>query len=54
MKFEKFPIPSEHVDYREVARMMRINIDILKEEITEHVNMELERFHKCMCNLEDD
>jgi hypothetical protein len=32
------------VDYREVARLMRINIDILKEELTEHVNNEIVRF----------
>ncbi len=49
-KFEKIPIPSADIDYREVARLMRINIDILKKEITEHVDMELRRFHDGMEN----
>ena len=39
-------IPNADIDYRDVARIMRQNIDILKEEITDHVNKELERFYK--------
>lgn len=53
MKFEKIGIPCVDVDYREVARLMRINIDLLKKEITEHVDMELRRFHDEM-NEDDD
>lgn len=43
MKFETIPIPP--TDYREVARAMEHNVKILKEDITEHINNELERFH---------
>ncbi len=53
MNFEKMPIPVKDVDYREVARVMRVNIDILKQEITEHVNMEIERFHNSISDIED-
>ena len=50
----RIDIPSANVDYREVARMMRINIDCLKKEITEHVDNELERFRQGMQEEIDD
>jgi hypothetical protein len=46
--YPRIKIPSENIDYREVARLMRINIDILKKELTDHVNNEIERFQNAM------
>ena len=49
MKIEKefkIDIPSADIDYREVARLMRINIDIFKKELSDHVSMEIDRFHE--------
>ncbi len=37
-------IPDSHADFKEVAKQMRINVDILKEEITKHIDDELKRF----------
>jgi hypothetical protein len=48
IKFEKIRIPTEEVDYREVARIMRINIDLLKKELTDHVDSELRRFEQSL------
>ncbi len=31
---------------QEIAKQMRINVDILKFEITEHIDREIERFRK--------
>ncbi len=44
MQLEKYPIPVQNVDYREVAQAMRYNIERLKEELTEHVDREIARF----------
>lgn len=53
MEAERIKIPSSDIDYRDVARLMRINIEILKKEITEHVNQELERFHNGMNEFDE-
>lgn len=54
MEFEKFPIPVQNVDYREVARVMEANIRMLKEDITEHVNREIARFYYEIESGDDD
>lgn len=53
MKFETFPIPTANVDYREVARVMELNIKRLKEEITDHVNLEIKRFYSEISEEDD-
>lgn len=42
----KIDIPSSDIDYREVARLMRLNVEILKKELSDHVSMEIDRFHE--------
>ena len=42
MDFE--PVPSEPIDYKQVSKLMRQNVDILKREISVHIDLELERF----------
>lgn len=37
-------IPDPQPSFTDIARQMRINVDILKEEITNHINTELKRF----------
>lgn len=41
---EFIPIPEYSPTFEEISKQMRINIDILKHEITEHVDNELKRF----------
>jgi hypothetical protein len=41
-------IPDFAPAYREVAKQMRINVDILKKEISDHIDKELERLSKEM------
>ncbi len=38
-------IPEYTPTFDEVSKQMRINVDILKQEITQHVDCELIRFH---------
>jgi hypothetical protein len=51
--YPRIPIPSVDIDYREVARLMRVNIDILKKELTDHVNEELQRFEDEMKGMHE-
>jgi len=37
--------PAHIVDQGQVAKIMRINVDILKAEITEHVDKEIKRLN---------
>lgn len=39
-------IPKDCPTFEELSKQMRINIDILKKEITAHVDRELERLRK--------
>lgn len=41
---EKIRIPDYIIDYREISKFMKINVDILKKELTEHIDKEIERF----------
>lgn len=38
-------IPNPTPSFEQVSKQMRINVDVLKEEITNHINAELERFN---------
>ena len=38
--------PSSSATPQEIAKQMRINVDILKYEITEYIDKEIERFKK--------
>lgn len=38
------PFVEYHATAQEVSKFMRINVDILKEEITSHIDKELKRF----------
>lgn len=40
------------VNYQDIEKHMRKNVDILKEEITNHVNSEIERFRKEIDEIE--
>lgn len=42
----RLKLPEKEADLQEVSRLMRTNCDILKEEITKHVDTEIERFKK--------
>ncbi len=37
-------IPSVTLDYTEIAKAMKINIDILKKDLSDHVDSEIKRF----------
>lgn len=41
-------IPPAYLDHQEISKQLRINIDILNKEISEHVDKELDRFKKQM------
>jgi len=42
-QIEYIPIPEYIPTFEEVSKQMRINVDILKQEITDHVDKEIER-----------
>lgn len=52
--FEFIPIPNFKPSPEEYLKFLRINIDILTQEITDHVNKEIERFKKSIKNAEND
>lgn len=37
-------IPDPVIEPKELSKLLKINIDILKEDITNHINDELKRF----------
>ncbi len=39
-------IPNLEPDFVEISRYMRINVDILKNEISDHIDAELKRFNQ--------
>lgn len=43
---QKNSLPPYVPDFSEIAKQMRINVDVLKKEITQHVDFELARFKK--------
>lgn len=43
-------IPDCMPDHQEIAKQMRINADIIKKEITDHVDKEIKRFKQEMTN----
>ncbi len=45
-KKEDHKIPVHTPTFEEISKQMRINIDILKEEITDHINKEIDRMKK--------
>ena len=47
----KDKIPEYSPSFHEIATQMRINVDILKQEITEHINREIERFKSEIAEL---
>ena len=40
------PIPQYTPTFEQVSKQMRINVDILKQEISDHVDKEIERLRK--------
>jgi hypothetical protein len=38
--------PKPYANFKDIAMQMRLNVDILKQEITKHVDNEIERFKK--------
>lgn len=43
---ESIPFPEYQTSPEEASKFMRINVDILKEEITSHIDKELQRFNE--------
>ena len=37
-------IPTAELNYSEISKMMRINVDILMKELTDHCDKEIKRF----------
>lgn len=40
------PIPEYTPNFEEIAKQQRINIDNLKQEVTDHIDSELDRFKR--------
>jgi hypothetical protein len=47
-------IPSATIDYVQLNKMMKYNIDILKSEITDHIDCEIERFKNEINHIKSD
>ncbi len=44
--YGSYSIPDCKPSYEEISKQMRINFDILKQEITDHIDKELKRFRQ--------
>lgn len=44
--YEFIPIPDYEPTYEEITIQMRINADIIKKEISDHIDKEIERFKR--------
>ena len=48
------PIPVVRPTYEQIAKQMRINVDILMKEISEHVDKEIERLSRKIKEIEHE
>ena len=47
-----YSIPDPSLDYVEISKQLYVNCEIIKKEISDHVNKEIERLKREICEME--